>query len=116
VATFLFNMLLLGIGQGCIMLMLKEKMRRQAGLKLFLSFFLVYGIFMLVTNNLYVQDPFRDAFYAKDSITFYSYIDQAASMRSIGEITDFYRNDFFSNDWKGFAWLSSVLGYAANAI
>ncbi|RFS22020.1 hypothetical protein DVR12_15365 [Chitinophaga silvatica] len=115
-AAFLFNILLLAIGQLSIMSMLKEAERRQAGIKIFLSFFLVYGVFMLVTNTLYVQDPFKDTFYAKDSVTFYTYIDRVASMRSIGDITNFYSNDFFSSDWKGFAWLSSVLGFAAKSI
>ncbi|MDQ0106652.1 hypothetical protein J2T02_001763 [Chitinophaga terrae (ex Kim and Jung 2007)] len=116
VATFIFNVLLLAIGTVGTTLMFKETERRQTGLKLFLVFFLVYGIFMMVTNAIYVQDPFRDTFYAKDSITFFTYIDRAASMRSIEEITKFYSTDFFSSDWKGFAWLSSIIGYAAKAI
>lgn len=116
VATFLLNALLLGIGLLGISAMFKDKSRRQTGMVLFLSFFLVYGIFMMITNTLYIQDPFRDIFYAKDSVTFYTYIDKVASMRSIGEITDYYRTDFFASDWKGFAWMASVLGFLAKNI
>ncbi|MEV4886826.1 hypothetical protein MRBLMN1_005403 [Chitinophaga ginsengisegetis] len=116
VATFLFNMILLGTGMLIITAMFKEPARRQTGLRLFLSFFLVYGIFMLVTNAIYIQDPFRDIFYAKDSVTFYTYIDKVASMRTLGDITAYYRDDFFSADWKGFAWFSSVLGFLAKGI
>ncbi|MFY0255858.1 hypothetical protein ACDQ55_18095 [Chitinophaga sp. 30R24] len=116
VATFLFNIFLLLVGALGIMAMFKDAGRREIAFRLFLGFFLVYGIFMLVTDTLYIQDPFRDVFYAKDAVTFYTYIDKVAAMRSIGEITDFYSHDFFASDWKGFAWLSSVLGFFAKSI
>ncbi|NLR58985.1 hypothetical protein HGH93_12795 [Chitinophaga polysaccharea] len=115
-ATFLFNVLLVLFGMGCIHLMAKDAVKRQSSYTIFLSFFLVYGTYMMITNQLFVQDPFKDIFYAKDSVTFYTYVDKVSGAGSIGEIGTYYRNDFFANDWKGFAYFSTVVAFIAKGI
>ncbi|MCW3464665.1 hypothetical protein [Chitinophaga nivalis] len=114
--TFLLAALLTGGGLLWINVLFKDKTQRQYAGILYLVFFLVYGCFMLITNQTYVQDPFKDIFYAKDSVLFYTYIDKIAGMNSISEIGNYYKDDFFAGDWKGFAYLSSVLGFWAKGI
>ncbi|HEY9257416.1 hypothetical protein [Chitinophaga sp.] len=115
-ATFLFNVLLLTLGVGCINLLAKDTTKQQSSISIFLSFFLVYGTYMMITNEIFVHDPFKDIFYAKDSVTFYTYIDKVAGARSIGEIGTYYSTDFFANDWKGFAYVSTIIAFIAKGI
>lgn len=115
-ATFLFDMLLVLLGLGCINLLARDTTKQQSSYTIFLAFYLVYGCYMMITNELFIHDPFKDIFYAKDSVTFYTYIDKVAGTKSLEEIGKYYSNDFFSNDWKGFAYFSTVIAFIAKGI
>lgn len=83
---------------------------------LFNLFFFIYSVYAIATNYFYVTNPLTDFFYAKDSIVFYDYAIKASEANGINNLLNQITTDYYSYEWKGFAYFISINAYIANLI
>lgn len=97
-----------------ILLKISLPKRSQAtSLYLFFLFFSIYFLYVLVTNLVYVDNPYYDFFYEYDAIDFYTRIDlilgKSQSFDMLDEVL------FQARHWKGFgvvSWITGLIAYA----
>lgn len=90
-----------------------SKFNRLRTQKVWLLFFLVYYLYMIVTNTYYVKDPYQDFFFHLDSLHFYSSIDRVFN----GDTSDSLEEALFEGrNWSGFAVVSWALAFVANML
>lgn len=110
-AVFFASLLWLIFGFLIIYISFPKKARKTT-IRLWLLFYTLYYGFALISNILYVDNPYKDFFFHYDSIEFYTRIDyileQSKSINMYDKVL------YEGRHWPGFAVISWGLGLLAN--
>lgn len=87
---------------------------RAGSYEVYLLFYIMYSMFMLITNYIYVSDPYKDFFFTVDSLEFYRSIDMVLQNYSGADAYD--QVLYVARNWRGFGVLMWFTGKLANAV
>jgi len=106
---FVFGHLLIGL------IFSKENIRDS--FNIFFTFFLIYLAYSFITNEVFVSDPYRDYFVARDSLQFFGEIDKM--LKGNNSLLGCYKiinTEFHYTDYSAFSLICVTIGYFANLI